>query len=1086
MPNPPHDENTLTLPAGWARGIHPRRGGLPRSRTSARRAARTELADLVAEKQPALDSLLTKREGDPDLAEAARRYLEGEADPTGAGTVAAVLGVRERDRDVPGTCVDAWTAEHGPAFAACALVEWGSFRASWTRGDVMRVQRRNGCGVGPEGAGRRMRTLLAAADEGAYAEAVRRLAGLRTSPRRRLVVAYLVPTRHDWVTEACREITRNAEDRRLVLCSIGTAEHVAVLGRRAALGWGERTLDVVATLLDGLGPAALPVLLTSLDESGDLAAAEAGRLLEAVALLPGDEAFRALLDRRDDGRVPPALLAAARRFPRRALGLLAPLAADPRVAELLDDHLRAHPELRTDDLPAEVRAAGTGRVGVPDAGPEELPAVLADPPWNRPREAAPVVPGLTPPGLRVSWPDGERDAWAASVWRRDRPEDTDWAREHLRFRTGRLRPDEVLDMLIAAPDEYAKGMLALWNATLSWDAAGTRRMRAVVARHGADAFRPAVRAARADPRECGGLLLPYLDAEVAALMAEWLDRKRTRPHTIAWLGWHGMDAARLLIPAALGKPVRARRLATEALALLADEHGSAALVATAREYGDEAATAIETLERTHRLGRAPAEPPVIGDWADPAVLPRVLLAGRDRALPPAAVTHLLALLALSRPGTPHPGVAEVRRACDPESLSAFGWELFRRWEDNGAPSGDGWAFTQLGLLGDDGTVRRLVPLVRAWPGKGGHGRAVAGLDVLAGIGTGLALAHLHGIAETARYRGLRERARERFAEVARRRGLTVEQLADRAVPDLGLPADGVLTLDYGPRRFTVGFDERLALAVRDEDGRPRKALPKPGVKDDETLAAAARRRFAVLREDVRAVADGQVRRLETAMVTGASWTPEDFRSHVVGHPLLWHLARRLVWLAETGAGTTAFRPAEDRTFADVNDDALTLPGTARIGVAHPARLGGDLGAWAEVFDDYEIAQPFPQLDRPVHALADAERHSARLTRFEGVTVPVGRILDLERRGWRRGEPWDGGVADHIARPAPGGLHVVIDLDPGVVAGHPADSGDQLLDRVRICEDLEGRDDATHAFGELDPVTASEVLADLAGLTETPA
>ncbi|MFD0330380.1 hypothetical protein ACFQZC_24780 [Streptacidiphilus monticola] len=40
-------------------------------------------------------------------------------------------------------------------------------------------------------------------------------------------------------------------------------------------------------------------------------------------------------------------------------------------------------------------------------------------------------------------------------------------------------------------------------------------------------------------------------------------------------------------------------------------------------------------------------------------------------------------------------------------------------------------------------------------------------------------------------------------------GLTGDQLSDRLVPDLGLESDGTTVVDYGTRRFTVGFDEQL-------------------------------------------------------------------------------------------------------------------------------------------------------------------------------------------------------------------------------------------------------------------------------------
>jgi len=278
----------------------------------------------------------------------------------------------------------------------------------------------------------------------------------------------------------------------------------------------------------------------------------------------------------------------------------------------------------------------------------------------------------------------------------------------------------------------------------------------------------------------------------------------------------------------------------------------------------------------------------------------------------------------------------------------------------------------------------------------------------------------HGAAAVARRNA--ETALRLIASAAGR-----DTVADRLVPGFGLETDGGLVLDYGPRRFTVAFDEQLKPYVTDEDGKRRKDLPKPGAKDDPELAPAARQRFAALRKDVRTVASDQLRRLESAMVSGRRWTPAEFGDFFTGHPLMWHIARRLVWVSEDDAGRTAFRIAEDRTLADAEDDTFALPENARVGIAHPVLLGDAVKAWSELFADYEITQPFPQLGRPVHALTDRERAGGRLARFEGATVPIGAVLGLTRYGWER------------------------------------------------CGD--GR-----RFGELDAVTASEVLADLTRLT----
>ncbi|MFF3729348.1 DUF4132 domain-containing protein [Streptomyces sp. NPDC002476] len=273
----------------------------------------------------------------------------------------------------------------------------------------------------------------------------------------------------------------------------------------------------------------------------------------------------------------------------------------------------------------------------------------------------------------------------------------------------------------------------------------------------------------------------------------------------------------------------------------------------------------------------------------------------------------------------------------------------------------------------------------------------------------------------------------------------------------------------------------------DGDGKRRKDLPKPGARDDAELAPAERKRFMALKKDVRTIASDQVRRLEAAMVTGRSWTAQEFRELFVAHPLLWHLVRRLVWLSETDDGArTAFRVAEDRTFADVEDEVFELAEDAAVRLAHPVRLGGELAAWSELFADYEILQPFPQLGRAVLALSDEEREGYRLTRFEGLKVPTGKVLGLERRGWERGVPQDAGVERWISKRLGDNRYLVIALDTGIAVGVVDMFPDQTLETVWLDtrpQDHWSRHEHPLRFSGLDPVTVSELLADLTELTE---
>jgi hypothetical protein len=94
---------------------------------------------------------------------------------------------------------------------------------------------------------------------------------------------------------------------------------------------------------------------------------------------------------------------------------------------------------------------------------------------------------------------------------------------------------------------------------------------------------------------------------------------------------------------------------------------------------------------------------------------------------------------------------------------------------------------------------------------------------------------------------------------------------DRMVPSLGLDRQGTLTLDYGPRRFTIGLDDRLKPYVTDQTGARLRALPRPAVGDDEDRARAAYQRFKDLKAEVDRVAAEQIVRWEAAMRGQRRW-----------------------------------------------------------------------------------------------------------------------------------------------------------------------------------------------------------------------
>jgi predicted DNA-binding WGR domain protein len=939
----------------------------------------------------------------------------------------------------------------------------------------------------------RLRALLTVASEADYSAARDAALALRASgtDAQKAASSFLFPTEKAWVAQ---DLPLLAQGGRFP-CLLSSVSDAAVLkgltvnthylyGSR----WSSESEDGAATLIDGCGLSVAGYLAS---EKPGYADSELLRTrFSTLGSLGCDEAFKALIESLDQKEAQAALAETSARQPRRALRLLGEAAVHRGrtgdvARSLLSSLVRRFPTLVAEvakQLGAETAKLlealyGEAAGGAEDARADELPPVLRSPPWTQARKAAsPVVLDKAPAidlADKMSWASGEREEWKQREGY-SASNDTDSDLMRLINDNKQARAAQ----LAVCPEELAVRLAPLttlshWNDE-AW-------FFPIAARHELNAVLFFEKRMEGDFRDVLPALLPYGVARFAPKVAEALAEKRSlRALARAWLMRHPEHAVAGLLGAALGKLGRPRKLAEAALRTLAQAGQSAVVLEVAQRAGvKDAVAALLTLDPLDLL---PAKMPKLPGFADAAALPRPLLKARKAALPVNACEALLTMLAISPLDEPYAGLALVKELCEPASLAHFAWELFQAWLINGAPSKELWCMNSLGHFGDDACARKLASLVREWPGEAAHARAVAGLDVLAAVGTDVALMHLNGIALKVKFKGLQGKAQEKIETIAEARGLTREELEDRLAPDLGLDEDGSMVLDFGPRHFRVGFDEQLRPFVKDAEGSRLKDLPKPKQSDEAAKAEAASARWSQLKKDAKTSAGLQILRLELCMCGQRRFAASDFLELFVRHPLIFHVVRRLVWAVydEQNKPGQTFRVAEDRTLADASDSAFTLSETAKVGIPHPLELDPAVTAkWSQVLGDYEIVQPFAQLGRPTYTASEEERKAKALDRVKGLKLPTGKVLGLEQRRWRRGAPQDGGVACWMEKRLPDGKIVTLDLDPGLYTGMLSESPEQTLGSVTIGgEWTRYQKDRGTEFGALSPIVFSELVNDL--------
>ncbi|MDI1483885.1 DUF4132 domain-containing protein [Polyangium sp. y55x31] len=840
------------------------------------------------------------------------------------------------------------------------------------------------------------------------------------------------------------------------------------------------------TLLDLCGADVVPVCRIHCDSADYPASIAEG--LQVAAHVRGPETASLMVSQLAQKREV-ALVAEAWLAKNPALAV-APLADAIAAASTIGDRAasvflgldRAHPGLadKVDLRPAARTAIQKLREKMaprPEASPAELPRILLDPPWisGRWSTAQSVV-------VRVAmqpYPEVLHDAYGvlsqAKADREQTRKHTKSSFEEASENLGlRWAGKYVSGRMSELSDADVKRAFAEWPAK-AWDAGYGLLVPLVVL--GVDAIGGYPRIASSNAAHFASALADVVESpQLASFFAHARTVKSARKHAERWFSKFPKAAAVGLIPAAIGPQSQARERAEEAVRFLVKKGHGEIVREVAESYGDEVEAAVKAVLSTDPRDRFPAKLPKIGDWAKPEVLPTVLLAGRAKGLPRSAVEALLVMLAISTADNVYAGLEDVFAVCDPASLEEFSWALFNEWQRAGGPSKEAWGFQQLALLGGDNVARKLTPLIRAWPGENLQARAVSGLDILARIGSDLALMHLNGVAQKVKFKGLQEKAREKMDEVAQNRGLSADELADRLVPDLDLDEDGSRTLDFGPRQFRVGFDEALKPYVVDGSGKTLSDLPKPGKSDDAAKAKEADTTWKTLKKDVKAIAQNQITRLELAMCAERRWEVGSFRALFLEHPLLVHLVRRLIWgvYTEEGKYLNAFRVAEDSSLADADDAAFDLPDGAFIGIVHPLALpDATRAAFGQILGDYGILQPFPQIGRDTYAPTDAEAKDNSIKRRAGQFVPVGKLLGLVERGWRKGEPQDAGWIWDMEKRLPGGVVATLALRTGIGADMQMTEPKQEIGEVYASKNRDGS-----KLGELSPIVFSELVRDL--------
>ncbi len=392
----------------------------------------------------------------------------------------------------------------------------------------------------------------------------------------------------------------------------------------------------------------------------------------------------------------------------------------------------------------------------------------------------------------------------------------------------------------------------------------------------------------------------------------------------------------------------------------------------------------------------------------------------------------------------------------------------------------------LGLVaawGDETLPAVMEKYVRDWYGNRVH-QSRALVMALGGMENMVAIQALLSISRKMKTKSIREEAEKAIQNIAERNDWTLDQLADRTAPTAGLDERGEIVFDLGARKLTGRWETEPKLSLYDESGKSLKTFPGQLKSDDESLYSEAKKSFQAANKLLKTTVAQQTERLYEAMCSGRTWTFDEWSMYILRHPILGQLACGLVWGVFDMDGeipSVIFRPLEDGTLTDVDDNPVELVETDRIRIVHSLNLSPEqIKTWTEHLGDYDVKPFFPQFGQKPYRLPDEKRRETKIADFYGAKVMAFNLRSVATKlGFVRGETGDGGWFHEYVKPMQGlELNVVLEFSGN---GLPEENNEvELYDLVFRTK--QGRE---LPLEKVPPILLSEMVRSLETIAATP-
>ncbi|MBN2694066.1 DUF4132 domain-containing protein [bacterium] len=366
------------------------------------------------------------------------------------------------------------------------------------------------------------------------------------------------------------------------------------------------------------------------------------------------------------------------------------------------------------------------------------------------------------------------------------------------------------------------------------------------------------------------------------------------------------------------------------------------------------------------------------------------------------VYYFINLFSTTKSSIPSIEGKQVKQFIDKDSFIEFAKEIYNRWNNDTKTK---WIFGIVSLSGDNYFVPIFKKQIKDLVDNSRGAMASILVESMALLGTSLALQNVDFISRKIKHNQVKSVAIKSLEIAAKELNFSKDELLDKIIPDFGFDISGKLELDFGSRKFTLKLTPEDFI-ILDENGKNIKTLPKPNKNDNEEMANESINLFKEIKKEIKEQSKMQKERLENGISKNRLWSKENWSEIFISNPIMKVFGVTLIWgVYEKNILQSTFRYNEDGNLSDINDNSFSLPENCLIGIVHPIELKKDeIEKWKIVLSDYELIQPFKQLERDVYILEKDKEENYLLDDFNGFMVSRGGLkTKFKKFGW---EPFD--------------------------------------------------------------------------------